>query len=153
MPSAGDSSGGDDDDNNNNHSASTVPRSTIALAVGITAPFLLILMGAIMIWGYVIGRRDRSGTRQFRFQKRRTPGRPPRRRVAEVDGGAVHEMAAAGGGRVAEMDGRAPAELVAERRLEPAEMCAEREPVELAAAVGTPAAAGWLLMGSDAKRF
>lgn len=48
-----------------------IPKSTIALTVGIGAPFLLITMGSIMIWGYIIGRREKSG-REFRFQRRKT---------------------------------------------------------------------------------
>ncbi|KAF4304259.1 hypothetical protein GTA08_BOTSDO08036 [Botryosphaeria dothidea] len=125
-----------------------VPNSTIALAVGIGAPSLLILLGSIMIWGYAIGRRDRSG-RQFRYQKRRTL---PTSARAELQGTEVRELGSEGRG--AEVDGggrRDAAEVSGER--EPVEMDVQREPVELAASAGTPAAAGWVVMKAETMRF
>ncbi|KAB2581149.1 hypothetical protein DBV05_g147 [Lasiodiplodia theobromae] len=120
-----------------------IPKSTIALAVGIGAPFLLIAMGSIMIWGYIIGRREKSG-REFKFQRRKTE-----QSSQQGNGRATLELE---GREVQEMDGCVAAEVSGEPP--PVEMPQEREPAELPLTVGTvPPTSAWVMMKPETMRF
>lgn len=96
-----------------------------------------------MIWGYIIGRREKSG-REFRFQRRKTEQSTQQgndRAALELEGREVQEM-----------DGCVAAEVSGERP--PVEMEQEREPVELALTVGTvPQTSAWVMMKPETMKF
>lgn len=113
--------------------AAGIPKSAVVIALSVSVPILLALIGSVMIWGYMLGRRDEHDeAREALLRKTRPRPRPGRRRSArrvELAGCEVLEMAT--GANTAEMPGDShPAVEMPERG----------EPVEL------PALGAWLMM-------
>ncbi|GME49464.1 Heterokaryon incompatibility protein [Neofusicoccum parvum] len=110
-----------------------IPKSAVVIALSVSVPILLALIGSVMIWGYMLGRRDEHDeAREALLRKTGPRPRPGRRRSArrvELAGCEVLEMAT--GANTAEMPGDShPAVEMPERG----------EPVEL------PALGAWLMM-------